>query len=170
MVGTIEPRKSYNQTLEAFEELWRESIEVNLIIVGKKGWLVDDLIIKLQNHPELNKKLFWLEGISDEYLEKVYKNSHCLISASKAEGFGLPLIEAARYEIPIIARDIPVFKEVAKEFAYYFENTNEANVLCKAIKEWLELYKDDKHPKSQNMPWLTWQESTKILLDKILIP
>ncbi len=169
MVGTIEPRKSYNQTLEAFEELWRESIEVNLIIVGKKGWLVDDLIIKLQNHPELNKKLFWLEGISDEYLEKVYKNSHCLISASKAEGFGLPLIEAARYEIPIIARDIPVFKEVAKEFAYYFENTNEANVLCKAIKEWLELYKDDKHPKSQNMPWLTWQESTKILLDKIII-
>ena len=71
------------------------------------------------------------------------------------------------YAIIFIA--IIIFKEVAKEFAYYFENTNEANVLCKAIKEWLELYKDDKHPKSQNMPWLTWQESTKILLDKIII-
>ena len=130
---------------------------------------MDDFAYKARNHSQINKKLFWLEGISDEYLNKIYESSTCLIVSSEGEGFGLPLIEAAQSNIPIIARDIPVFKEVAKEFAYYFENTNEANVLCKAIKEWLELYKDDKHPKSQNMPWLTWQESTKILLDKIII-
>ena len=168
-VGTIEPRKGHKQTILAFEKLWSKNIDVNLVIVGKLGWLMDDFASKVRNHPERNKRLFWLEGISDEYLEKVYETSTCLIAASEGEGFGLPLIEAAQHKKPIIARDIPVFKEVAKEFAYYFENTNEANVLCKAIKEWLELYKDDKHPKSQNMPWLTWQESTKILLDKILI-
>lgn len=169
-VGTIEPRKGHKQTILAFEKLWSKNIDVNLVIVGKLGWLMNDFASKVRNHPERNKRLFWLEGISDEYLEKVYETSTCLIAASEGEGFGLPLIEAAQHKKPIIARDIPVFKEVAKEFAYYFENTNEANVLCKAIKEWLELYKDDKHPKSQNMPWLTWQESTKILLDKILIP
>ncbi len=169
-VGTIEPRKGHKQTILAFEKLWSKNIDVNLVIVGKLGWLMDDFASKVRNHPERNKRLFWLEGISDEYLEKVYETSTCLIAASEGEGFGLPLIEAAQHKKPIIARDIPVFKEVAKEFAYYFENTNEANVLCKAIKEWLELYKDDKHPKSQNMPWLTWEQSTKILLDKILIP
>ncbi|MCT7507777.1 glycosyltransferase [Aliarcobacter cryaerophilus] len=169
MVGTLEPRKGHKQTLLAFEELWQKNNNINLVIVGKQGWLMDDFASKVRNHPERNKRLFWLEGISDEYLEKVYETSTCLIAASEGEGFGLPLIEAAQHKKPIIARDIPVFKEVAKEFAYYFENTNEANVLCKAIKEWLELYKDDKHPKSQNMPWLTWQESTKILLDKIII-
>ena len=177
IVSTIEPRKGHIQTIQSFEELWKTD-DINLVIVGKEGWkgledekrrTIPQIINKIKSHKELNKRLFWLENISDEFLEEIYKISTALIAPSQAEGFGLPLIEAAQSNIPIIARDIPVFKEVAKEFAYYFENTNEANVLCKAIKEWLELYKDDKHPKSQNMPWLTWQESTKILLDKIII-
>ncbi len=168
-VGTIEPRKGHKQTILAFEKLWSKNIDVNLVIVGKLGWLMDDFASKVRNHPERNKRLFWLEGISDEYLEKVYETSTCLIAASEGEGFGLPLIEAAQHKKPIIARDIPVFREVAGEFAYYFENKNEPEVLVEAIKEWLELYKDDKHPKSHNIPWLTWQESTKILLDKIII-
>ena len=49
---------------------------------------------------------FRLQGISDEYLEQVYAASTCLIAASINEGFGLPLIEAARHGIPIVARDI----------------------------------------------------------------
>ena len=165
MVGTLEPRKGHKQTLKAFEKLWAEGIDIILIIVGKEGWLVDDLIKKLKNHSELNKRLFWLDGISDEYLEKVYNTSTCLIAASEGEGFGLPLIEAAQKKKPIIARDIPVFKEVSREFAYYFENDNSPLVLANAIKEWLALYRVDKHPKSDKMPWLTWKESTEQLLD-----
>lgn len=164
MVGTIEPRKSHKQTIEAFERLWENNIAVNLIIVGKEGWLVDDLVHKLKNHPELNKKLLWLEGISDEYLEKIYESSTCLIASSEGEGFGLPLIEAAQKKIPILARDIPVFKEVAGEYAYYFKNSKEPKVIEQAVKEWLDLYKEDNHPKSDDMPWLTWEESTKQLL------
>ena len=38
MVGTIEPRKGYNQALAAFEHLWCEGIAANLIIVGTSGW------------------------------------------------------------------------------------------------------------------------------------
>lgn len=170
MVGTIEPRKGHKQTLLAFEQLWDSGEDVLLVIVGKLGWMMDDFASKVRNHPERNKRLFWLEGISDEYLEKVYEASTCLIAASEGEGFGLPLIEAAQHKKPIIARDIPVFKEVAKEFAYYFNDDNNPKTISEAIKNWLELYRADKHPKSQNMPWLTWQESTKILLDKILIP
>jgi glycosyltransferase involved in cell wall biosynthesis len=178
MVATIEPRKGHIQTIQSFEELWKTE-DINLVIVGKEGWkgledekrrTIPQIINKIKSHKELNKRLFWLENISDEFLEEIYKISTALIAPSQAEGFGLPLIEAAQSNIPIIARDIPVFREVAKEFAYYFEDTNEANVLSKAIKNWLELYKADKHAKSHNIPWLTWQESTKILLDKILIP
>ena len=58
--------------------------------------------------------MLWLEGISDEYLDKVYAASTCLIAASEGEGFGLPLIEAAQHKLPIIARDIPVFREVVR--------------------------------------------------------
>ena len=165
MVGTIEPRKGHEQTLEAFEQLWQDSLDVNLVYVGKEGWLVEEIIQKMRNHPELNKRFFWLEGISDEYLEKVYENSTCLIAASEGEGFGLPLIEAAQKKMPIIARDIPVFKEVAGEFACYFENSKDSEVTVTVIKHWIELYKQNTHPKSDEMPWLTWEESARQLLD-----
>ncbi|MCI4412194.1 MAG: glycosyltransferase, partial [Thiotrichales bacterium] len=100
----------------------------------------------------------------DEYLEKVYAISTCLIATSEGEGFGLPLIEAAQKKLPIIARDIPVFREVAGEFAYYFKNDNDASVLADTISDWLDLYKNNEHPKSDDMPWLTWKESAEQLL------
>jgi len=113
-------------------------------------------------------RLFWLKGISDEYLEKVYGASSCLIAASEGEGFGLPLIEAAQYKLPIIARDIPVFREVAGEYAYYFPNSSDPDILASAAQDWLKLYESGKHPKSDDMPWLTWAESARRLLELIL--
>ena len=176
MVGTIEPRKGYGQTLDAFEQLWAKDIDVNLVIVGKEGWKhlqdayrrnIPEIVKRLNYHPELGKRLFWLEGISDEYLEKVYASSTCLIAASEGEGFGLPLIEAARHKLPIIARDIPVFREVADNYAYYFSD-KKPNDLADALKQWLELYKNGKHPKSDDMACLTWKQSAERLMQIIL--
>src|SRR5690606_18714737 len=167
MVGTIEPRKGHAQVLAAFEQLWANGIDVSLVVVAKEGWMVDDLVNRLRNHPENGKKLFWLEGISDEYLEKVYEASTCLIAASYGEGFGLPHIEAAEHIIPIIARDIPVFREVAGEHAFYFDS-KEPGALVRSVQEWLERYQLDKHPRSDKMPWLTWKKSSKELQKKIL--
>lgn len=176
MVGTIEPRKGYLQVIEAFTLLWTENVDINLVIVGKEGWqgLPEDMrrdipqtIQQLRNHPELNKRLFWLDGISDEYLEKVYDTSTCLIAASYGEGFGLPLIEAAQHKLPILARDIPVFREVAGEHASYFA-AEQPEQLAEAVRQWLELYKQDAHPKSDQMPWLTWKQSAQNLLDIIV--
>lgn len=167
MVGTIEPRKGQLQTLMAFDRLWREGVNVNLVLVGKHGWNVDLLIEMLRVHSELGKRLFWLSGISDEYLEKVYLASTCLIAASEGEGFGLPLIEAAQQRKPIIARDIPVFREVAGEHAFYFSG-HEPDALARGVQDWLALNKLNKAPQSDGMPWRTWKESTRDLLGVIL--
>lgn len=167
MVGTVEPRKGHAQALDAFEALWASGQSINLVIVGKQGWMVEKLVERLRSHPQLNQRLFWLEGISDEYLEKVYAASTCLIAASYGEGFGLPLIEAAQHKLPIIARDIPVFREVAGEHVYYFDSCDPKD-LAHAIEQWLRLYEKGTHPKSDNMPWLTWKESAADLFKKIL--
>jgi len=167
MVGTIEPRKGHVQTLAAFEELWSTGNAVNLVIVGKAGWNVELLLAQLRSHPELDGRLYWLEGISDEYLEKVYQASTALLAVSEAEGFGLPLIEAAQQGLPIIARDIPVFREVAGEFAYYFDGLESRDLAC-SIKTWLALNVERKAPQSMNMPWLTWEQSTQQLLNAVL--
>lgn len=167
MVGTIEPRKGHEQTLKAFEVLWEKGVDANLVIVGKGGWLVDELLQKLKNHPQLNTKLFWLAGISDEFLEKTYQACSALIAASEGEGFGLPLIEAAQHKLPIIARDIPVFREVGQHHAYYFTDSKNANELSEALLEWMALHTQGIAPSSDSMPWLTWAQSTQQLIESL---
>ncbi len=168
MTGTLEPRKGQTHALDAFDELWADKHDVVLVIVGKEGWHVEDLAKRLRNHPELGKRLFWLEGVSDEYLEEIYKNATCLLAASWGEGFGLPLIEAARYNLPILARDLLVFREVAKDNAIYFDTTT-AEGLAKKIASWKVANDIGKVPSSGDIPWLTWAESAeqmgKILLE-----
>ena len=171
MVGTIEPRKGHLQVLAAFEKLWREGAEVNLVIVGKEGWkplpahqrrTIPEIVERLSTHRELGRRLLWLQGISDEYLQKVYGACACLIFASEGEGFGLPLIEAAQHKLPIIARDLPVFREVAGENAYYF-NGLRAEELAAALSDWIRLHAVGKAPSSDGMRWRTWAQNAEEL-------
>lgn len=167
MVGTLEPRKGHRQVLDAFECLWKRGHQVNLIIVGKQGWMVEDLVEKIASHPRLNLQLFWLEAISDEYLELLYAKCQCLIAASEGEGFGLPLIEAAMHDLPIIARDLAVFREVASTHAFYFSG-NDPIDLANAIEQWLAVFGQDTHPKSTLLEWQSWRQSAQRLLDLVI--
>ncbi len=166
MVGTMEPRKGHAQVLRAFERLWDEGKPYNLFIVGKQGWNVDDLCKTLRTHPKRDRNLFWLQDISDEFLNLLYGKSSALIFASMGEGFGLPLIEAAHKELPLILRRIPVFEEIAGDHAFYFEGDQPAD-LALAIEKWIGLHEKGLHPASTGMPWLTWEQSADLLLSKL---
>ena len=176
MVGTIEPRKAYLQTIEAFSQLWNDGVDVNLAIVGKEGWRdlpehmrrdIPKTVDRLRTHPERNKRLFWLEGISDEYLDKIYAASTCLIAASYGEGFGLPLIEAAQHKLPIIARDISVFREVMCNQALYFDATN-SEELGFAINDWLRKWRGKSTPCSGEISYRSWKTSAADLASLIV--
>jgi len=172
LVGTLEPRKGHLLALDAFDRLWQEEEKYNLIFVGKAGNTslfskeADDIVNRIKQHSKFNDQLFWLSGISDEYLAKIYMSSTALLQLSKAEGFGLPLIEAANCKLPIIARDIQVNREVCDEGAFYF-NGNSGEELTVIIKEWLSLYKDGSHPDPSLIRTLTWKESARQLLSVI---
>lgn len=164
MVSTLAPHKGHAQVLDAFELLWAQGgpdSEVHLVIVGHIGWKVQALVERLRAHPQRGTALFWLEGISDEYLQRIYATSTCLLCASYCEGFGLPLIEAAQQGLPILARDLPVFQEVGGPHAQYFhtDHDQDSAALAQALREWLALYRQGRHPRSQGLPWLTWQAS-----------
>ena len=167
MVGTVEPRKGHVQAFAAFERLWADNVDVNLVIVGKAGWGVEGLPERLSERAEQDDRFFWLQGISDEYLERVYGASSSLLAASLGEGFGLPLIEAAQKGLPIIARDIPVFREVAGNHAFYFEGDT-PQALADAVRAWIELDKKGLAPSSVKMPWLTWKQSAEKLNEVVL--
>jgi len=176
MVSTIEPRKGYLQALDAVTLLWRRGIDINLAIVGKEGWRglpeasrrsIPEIVGRLRDHPEAGRRLFWMDDASDEFLDEVYAASTCLIAASEGEGFGLPLIEAARHDLPVLCRDLPVFREIAGGHASYFSGLAPA-ALADAVQHWLGLWRDDRHPGSAGMSRQAWAESAEQLLRVVL--
>ncbi len=121
MVGTIEPRKGHDDVLDAFDALLKQQREVTLHIVGRQGWMVEQIIERIQNHPSFNTQLFWHRNCSDADLRTLYQESEITLVASKGEGFGLPLIEALAQGSQVIARDIPVFREIGNQKVSFFK-------------------------------------------------
>jgi glycosyltransferase involved in cell wall biosynthesis len=127
-LSTIEPRKDYVTILNAFERLWASGSALSLVIIGKQGWNVDALCQRLRSHPELGKRLHWLDRASDGDVRSLLAGARCLIQASYAEGFGLAVVEAGSLGVPLVLSDIPVFFEVAGSEAEYFEAGNAAGL------------------------------------------
>jgi glycosyltransferase involved in cell wall biosynthesis len=164
MVGLVEPRKGHAQVLESFEQLWKSGVDVNLVVVGRQGWMVEKLYERLASHDERGKRLFLLDKVSDQFLDDIYRACSCLIAASEGEGFGLPIIEASRHGLPLIARDIAVFREVAGDNAVYFDDENG---LVGAIESWLSLRDSGQLPSSKQIQLLSWSDSTRKLLEEL---
>ena len=166
MVGTLEPRKGHEQVIAAFERIWETDDNINLVIVGKPGWLINDLLEQLAAHPELGQRLFWLDSVSDEYLDRIYEHADCIIGASYGEGFGLPLIEAARYSKPLFVRDIPVFREVAGENATYFDASSSAE-LAKQLMVFVSDLNTGRAIPSSGISQVSWSMAAKNLYSQL---
>lgn len=122
MVGTIEPRKAYDKALAAFEALWRNGGGGSpaLLIVGKPGWKTELLQRRLRFHPQAGSSLIWLDDVSDEYLGNLYCAARGVMMASYAEGCGLPVLEALAHRVPVLARDLAVFREIGADGMTFF--------------------------------------------------
>jgi glycosyltransferase involved in cell wall biosynthesis len=96
----------------------------------------------------------------------LYRNSTSLIAASLDEGFGLPIVEAAKYDLPIIARDIPVFREVGCDGVAYFSATT-GSQLATFITDWLKKHRRGNTPSPTRIRHVTWRESALALIEKL---
>lgn len=162
MVGTVEPRKGHRLALQAFDRLWADGHDVNLVIAGKLGWMMESFGEQLRAHPMRGERLHWVTGITDHELQVLYKSTDVLLAASEGEGFGLPIIEAALHDVPVIARDIPVFREVAGDAALYFDGASEDG-LKESILEWFARKRAGNPPKVADVQLLSWRESAGVM-------
>ena len=163
-VGTIEPRKNYSFILDAFEQLWYDGYDVSLCLVGKVGWKCDDVIDRINILAKSSGKLHFFSDLNDEELEYCYHKSKALIFASIVEGFGLPLVEAIHHGKPVIASDIPVFREIGDNYPLYFDLKDPVY-----LKRIISDFENGKYvncfiPKN----WLTWDESMQNLFNIIV--
>lgn len=157
-VGTVETRKGYPVALEAFERLWAEGLDANFVIVGRTGWNAAAFENRLRGHREKGRRLFWLDNASDADLTFLYREARAVVLPNIAEGFGLPLVEAAHFGAPVIASDIAVFREIGGDAACYFDLLNTGS-LMERIRQTLATEKI-----ASNIPSVSWVESTAELM------
>ncbi len=114
-VGTLEPRKNLAMLVDAYTLLRQEhKIDAPLVLVGRKGWLFDDLLSKIESSG-MREHIIHLEGIFDAKLAHLYHAAGVLVTPSHYEGFGLPGLEALNCGCPIILSDRGSLPEIAGE-------------------------------------------------------
>lgn len=122
-VGTLQPRKNIGKLIEAFSRLKTQDLrlktDLELIIVGKKGWMYEDIL----NAPKkfgIADRVKFLDSVTDEDLPSFYKNAICFVLPSLYEGFGLPILEAMKYGCPVITSNVSSLPEAGGDAAVYF--------------------------------------------------
>ena len=169
MVGTIEPRKNHIFVLDVFEKLWEKGFNVYLIIVGAIGWNCDNAIKRFKDSKYFGSYLFVYHDINDAELKYLYKNSKALIIASIVEGFGFPLVEAAKNNINVFASDIPVFREIGGDYPVYFSLSREDDLMNKIISfEQTDMVLEKEENNKSIIISLNWDDSISSLFNNLI--
>jgi glycosyltransferase involved in cell wall biosynthesis len=110
-VGTVEPRKGLDVLVEAMAKPFAPDLP--LVVVGPRGWGEVDLAALAEKHGLADGRLRVLGRISDTDLAVVLRRAAVLAVPSRAEGFGLPVLEALAVGTPVVHTDVPALVEVA---------------------------------------------------------
>jgi glycosyltransferase involved in cell wall biosynthesis len=123
MLSTIEPRKNHWLLLH----VWRQLVEnlgeaaPQLVIIGQRGWECENVVDMLERCTALHAHVTELSQCSDTELVNYLHHAQALLFPSFTEGYGMPLIEALALGVPVIASDLPVFRELAGEIPDYLD-------------------------------------------------
>lgn len=140
-VGTLQPRKNYVRLIEAFSKflaLNRQKFRnIDLVIVGKKGWLYDDILAAPVRFG-VAKQVKFLDFVPDDDLNTLYKHALCFALPSLYEGFGLPVAEAMTKKIPVVVSRVSSLPEITGKAGIYVDPQDSDTIakgLLAAVRE-----------------------------------
>jgi glycosyltransferase involved in cell wall biosynthesis len=113
--GTIEPRKNHLLLLHVWRELVRREgpAAPKLVLIGARGWENENVVDLLERCRTIGDHVIEASGVSTPSLKALLDGARALLMPSFAEGYGLPIGEALAAGTPVIASDIPAFRECA---------------------------------------------------------
>jgi glycosyltransferase involved in cell wall biosynthesis len=160
-VGKLEPRKNIAKLIEAFNIISQQHPEMELIIVGQKGWGTME--------PVNNEKIRFLGHVSDEELYALYASSFTFVMPSIYEGFGYPAIEAMQLGTSVALSNSSSLKELGEGVAEFFD-PNEVNSIAQSLSKLIEQVSDrrimiDKGFKKAQQ--YSWQNYYNKLIDSL---
>ena len=160
-VGTIEPRKGYSDLLDGFDKLWREGDESSLWIFGRPGWKTRRLQRRILTHPQYGKNLEWFSDASDQDIQNGMALADALIINSYAEGLGLPILEAQEKDLPVIAREIPVFREIVQAPSVFLPVTQDAKIVAEIVSAFTRA--QGTHLTERDLRAVGWEYATEAI-------
>jgi glycosyltransferase involved in cell wall biosynthesis len=128
-VGSLYPHKNIRLVIDALAKL----PDYKLWIVGTRSVFQDQVrayVVKKKRESQVE----FLGYVSDQELVQYFKKSFALVQPSFSEGFGLTGVEAMASGLPVLASDIPIFREVYAEAGTYFDPTA-TDSFCAAVVE-----------------------------------
>lgn len=168
-LGTLEPRKNFDGLLSFYSEMIKQKPDLpSLVIVGRKGWKMDEL---LERYSNISDKVVITGFVDDEYLASIYYHSKAFLYSSIYEGFGIPVLEAVNYcTVPVVS-NIPTNLEIlGDDYDYVFKN-EDVNTFIKAINDVMALDEDKKKvflsKLQQQTARYSWRSSAEELLKLI---
>ena len=160
-VAALHARKGVDTVVNGFAALWRAGVDVRLVLSGRV--VSKSIEEQIRRHPEFGRRLLFPGFLSDAQIREVASVAEALIVPSREEGFGLPLAEAVGLGLPVIARDIPVFREIAGDQPFYF-GIGPGRDLPSRIRAWLALAPEQKRAHVPTSAAFTWAQATRQLL------
>ena len=123
VVGTIEGRKNHLLLLRAWERLVDAmgAGTPELAIIGGRGWEADEVFSRLDHPGRLAGHVREVSGCSDGELITLVAGARALLMPSFVEGYGLPVLEALQLGTPVLASDLPIFREIAGDLPTYLD-------------------------------------------------
>lgn len=173
LVSTIEPRKGHRMIYGVWRALLAAGIpqahRFKLVFVGRKGWLVDDLMKDLRNDPGLAGTLLVMTDIADAAMATLYENAAFCLYPSLYEGYGLPLVEAFFHGKAVLASTGGAVPEVVGEFSPCID-PQDVGAWTEMFRTWIEqpaarLRYEDRIRSEFRHP--SWDQSAKMFFDVV---
>ncbi len=130
-VGTMEPRKNLQKTIQAFEKLLNNPLissrkkPLQMVITGNTGW---------GDMPKMSRFIHNLGLIPRNDLPAIYSGASMFVYPSLYEGFGLPVVEAMSCGCPVITSDRGSLKEITSDSAIFVDPQDEDDIAIKMTK------------------------------------
>ena len=127
-IGTIEGRKNHALLLHVWNSL-RERLggaAPDLVLIGQRGWMADDVFAALDGPPHAFGQVLELAQCDDEELAQRITHARAVLMPSHVEGYGLPVLEAMALGAPVIASNLPVYREIAGDVPLLLDPTDVA--------------------------------------------
>lgn len=159
-VGTIEARKNHTLLYYVYKLAKQKGIELpKLVIVGRLGWMADNLYGIATTDPDVTNSLIFLTDTSDEELSWLYQHAILTVYPSFYEGWGLPIAESVVRGVPCVASNTSSMPEIAGDLIEYFNPVSTDECLA-AIQKLLlpEGLKDAKKRIKKYKP-ATWDQT-----------